>query len=514
MNFRNIFLIFIILLAIVSLSAVSAESIANNNSVETFSGDMNSDNVISTDIINEESFILEDSAEEIDVADNTSDDNTTGSSIESSDLVKFYRNASQYEATFYDGEGNPLVNESIPIEINGANYTRVTNSSGVMKFSINLNPGEYLIKVTNPVTNESALNNVTVLPTLVSSDVEKYYKNGTQYYVTVLNGQGSPLADADVRLNINGVFYDRKTNASGVARLNINLNSGNYVITAQGPDGLQMSNNITVLPTIYGKNIKKTYKNGTQYYANFTDNKGNPLANTDITFNINGVFYTRKTDANGTARLNINLDAGKYVLTATNPKTTEQMSNTVEVLSKVVVKNSQSSGNISMEYNTSSKYTVTLYNDDGSLARNKDVTFNINGVFYNRKSDENGTAFLTINLNPGNYVITADFEGCKVSNLIKVRITPDIKIVSSSVKYQAPIQFYISEHNSGKPITGDHYGIIVYNNTPYASLPDANGLVQIGQGFPVGFSDIFYFVVLDDGYYSSKWVMNTIRIVE
>ena len=506
MNFKYIFIISIILLT-VSLSAVSAENIVNDNGVEVFSGDLDS-NIISTN--NEANLIQEDNTEISDVVENA-----TGSSIESHDLVKFYKNDSQYEATFYDVEGNPLVNNSIPIEINGQNYTRLTNASGIMKFSINLNPGNYVIKVTNPISNEIALNNITVLPTLISKDVVKSYKNDTQYHVAALNGHGLPLANVNIGLNINGVFYNRTTDLLGIAKLNINLNPGKYVITAIGPDGLQISNNITVLPTITGKNIKKMYRNGTQYYANFTDSKGKPLANTDVSFNINGVFYTRKTNENGTARLNINLGAGKYVLTAINPVTTEQMANTVEVLSKVVVKNSQKGGNISIEYNSGSKYSVTLYNDDGSIAKNKAVSFNINGVFYNRKSDENGTASLAINLNPGDYIITADFEGCKVSNLIKVRITPSIKLESYQIKYQNPIKFYLTEKNSGKPITGDHYGFCYLNETHWArNLPDGNGLVQIGQDFPVGFNALFSFGMIDDGYYSELWMMNTIKIIE
>lgn len=508
MNFKNIFLITVILLAIFSISAISAEEIADDG-VNIISADLDSD-VVSVDNADGDALIQDDASPSTE-----SDENGTESSIQSSDVVKYYKNDTQYTATFFDANGNPLVDQKIPIFINNENYTRTTNSNGTINFLINLAAGNYTITVANPVTRETASNNVTVLPTLKANDVVKTYRNDTQYEALVLDGQGKALANTVVTFNINGVFYNRTSKANGIAKLNINLEPKSYVITAVRTDnGETISNNITVLSSINGKDIKKYYRNGTQYYANFTNSKGLPLANSAVTFNINGVFYERKTNVNGTAKLNINLEPGKYVLTATNPVTKEKKSNTIEVLNKIETKNSQSGGNVSIEYNTGAKYTVALHEDDGSLAKNKQVTFNINGVLYKRTSNENGTASLTINLRPGDYVITSEFQGSKLSNLIKVRVTPSVKIVSTTLKYGEPFKFYLSEKNSGNPITGNHYGVIIYNDTPYGQYPDANGLVQIGQNFPVGFSDLFLFGMMDDGYYASIWSGNTIKIVE
>lgn len=175
MNIKDILLISIILLAIFSISAVSAENVADAN-VEMISGDINSnncfDNVLSDQ--NEDNRYGDEANEVVEDSSNVT------SSIESSDLVKYYKNDSQYEATFYDFNGTPLVNQSIPISINGGNYNRTTNTSGMIKFSINLVPGNYTLKVTNPVTNQTALNNINVLSTLITKDVVKSIK-------TVLN---------------------------------------------------------------------------------------------------------------------------------------------------------------------------------------------------------------------------------------------------------------------------------------------------------------------------------------
>ncbi|MBE6505387.1 MAG: adhesin [Methanobrevibacter sp.] len=507
MKFKNIFLITVILLAIFSISSISAEEIADNE-MNIISEDINSD-IISIDDVSGDNLIQKETSE------GSEGDGNGTSSIQSTDLVKYYKNDTQYEATFFDGEGNPLIAQKIPINIHGENYTRTTNENGTISFSINLGVGNYTISVTNPATNETASNKVTVLSTLKANDLVKTYRNATQFEILVLNGQGNPLANTVVTFNINGVFYNRTSKENGIASLNINLEPKTYVITAvSGYNGETTANTITVLSSINAKDIKKYYRNDTQYNANFTDSQGNPLTNTTVTFNINGVFYNRTTNENGTAKLNINLEPGNYILTAFNPVTQEYKGNNIQVLNLIVVKNTQSGGNISMEFNSGAAYTVEAHERNGSLAKNKALTFNINGVLYKRTTNENGTTSLNINLEPGNYIITTEFEGCRASNLIKVRVTPNIKLVSSTIKYGQPFQFILTQKNTGYPITGNHYGIIIYNDTPYGALPDANGLVQIGQQFPVGFSDFFLFGMTDDGYYSSMWNGNTIKIVE
>ena len=118
-------------------------------------------------------------------------------------------------------------------------------------------------------------------------------------------------------MNINGVFYNRTTNENGTAKLNINLNPGEYVLTAIDPlTGLMMSYNITVLPTLIAEDLNMTYMDGSKFEATLLDGQGSPLKGEKITFNINGVFYNRTTDENGTAKLNIKLMAGEYIITS------------------------------------------------------------------------------------------------------------------------------------------------------------------------------------------------------
>ena len=141
------------------------------------------------------------------------------------------------------------------------------------------------------------------------------------------------LANRNVTFNINGVFYIRETDSNGIAKLNINLRPGNYTLTATDPEtGLDIGFDITVLPTIIAKNLTKTYLNASQFNARFVNGNGDSLANVNVTFNINGVFYTRQTNNDGLATLDINLMPGKYIITAIEPVTGLDMGYGVTVL--------------------------------------------------------------------------------------------------------------------------------------------------------------------------------------
>ena len=313
------------------------------------------------------------------------------STILANDVVKFFRNGTQYCAKFLDGCGSPLVNASVIFNINGVFYKKQTDDNGMAKLNINLRPGVYILTAMHP----DALmygSNITVLSTILANDVVKFFRNGTQYCAKFLDGCGSPLVNASVIFNINGVLYKKQTDYEGVARLNINLFPGKYILTAMHPDGLMYGYNITVLSTIHGDDIVKFFRNGTQYCAKFLDGCGSPLVNASVIFNINGVLYKKQTDDNGMARLNINLFPGEYILTAIHLNG-EEKANIIKVLTTI------SAEDISLIENKSGVFVLKTH--DG--ARNVSIT--INGVEYIVQTDDGGVATLNVSLSKGNHAV-------------------------------------------------------------------------------------------------------------
>ena len=334
------------------------------------------------------------------------------STIQANDVVKFFMNGTQYCAKFLDGCGSPLVNASVIFNINGVFYKKQTDDNGMAKLNINLRPGVYILTAMHP----DALmygSNITVLSTILANDVVKFFRNGTQYCAKFLDGCGSPLVNASVTFNINGVLYKKQTDYEGVARLNINLFPGKYILTAMHPDGLMYGYNITVLSTIHGDDIVKFFRNGTQYCAKFLDGCGSPLVNASVIFNINGVFYKKQTDDNGMARLNIDLFPGEYILTAIHLNG-EEKANIIKVLTTI------SAEDISLIENKSGVFVLKTH--DG--ARNVSIT--IDGVEYIVQTDDGGVATLNVSLSKGNHAVLSKNlnSGEEIFNTIYVMEDP------------------------------------------------------------------------------------------
>jgi parallel beta-helix repeat protein len=337
--------------------------------------------------------------------------------------------AFDYSAILKNTNGTEIANKTLVFEINGETYSAITDSKGVATIGAILPNGEYTAVVSfkgdaelgKKTEQANIIVNSSKAIELKAPEIEMYYKNGTRFTV-LLTSNGTAIGNETVIININGVNNTRKTDANGTASMAINLNSGEYdvVVYYAGTayyDPAKVNSKITVLSTITGQDITKIYKNGTQYYATFVDGEGNPLTNgSEVKFNINGVMYVRKTNENGTARLNINLVQGTYTITAIHPENGEMHSNNITVLPKIT-----ENKDLTKYYKNDTQYVIKILDDEGNpVGANETVTFNINGVLYERKTNESGHAKLNINLAAGEYVITTSYGGCNVANNISV----------------------------------------------------------------------------------------------
>ena len=309
--------------------------------------------------------------------------NEYGALISAANVNKYCRGPEKLNIYLKDIKNNPIAGEKIAININGIDYQRTTNENGLASIAINLNPGDYTVtaKYNGRFGANSTSADVHISSTVSGNDIVKMYRNGTQYYAKFTDTSGNPLVNGDISFNINGVFYNRKTDGSGQAKLNINLNPDTYIITAiNGLNNEQHSNTVEVLPILVeGHDLTKYYRNDSVYSIRVLDDVGNPLANADVTFNINGVFYTRTSNATGYANLNLRLEPDRYIVTAEYK--TFKCSNFVTILPVLFAEDTVS-------YTNESNFSAKLIDGQGNPYPGQIIDFNINGVRYTNVPDE------------------------------------------------------------------------------------------------------------------------------
>ena len=326
----------------------------------------------------------------------------------------------------------------------------------------------------NETVNFTVINNK--ITNLNISDIVMIYKDGTRMVAVLTDYKGNPIANATVYFTINGATYAKTTDANGTVSLGLNLVSNVYIATisyngSDMYDGVSKNITVTINPTILSEDISLMYMDGTSFVAKFLDKSGKALVNTKITFNINGVFYDKVTDADGMAKLGIRLRPDVYILTAYNPVTGEEKGFNINVKSLI------ESHDLTKYYLNESRYEVTLYNKDGSLAVNKTVTFNINGVFYTKTSDANGVASLGISLRPGEYIITTIFDGLSMGN--KVTVLPTLVTHDLTMKYMDGSRFTVQTlDGQGKALSNQNVSFNV-NGVFYYRTTDSNGMADL-----------------------------------
>ena len=331
------------------------------------------------------------------------------------DVVMIYHDGTRLVAKLTDYQGKPIVNASVYFTINGKTYAKTTDDNGAASIGLNLDSKVYIATVSyneSEVYSKISKNvTVTINPTIISEDLVKMYQNDTRFYVKFTDSTGKALDNTTVKFNINGVFYTKKIGKDGVADLGIMLRPGEYILTAYNSvTGEEKGFNITVKSLIVQSDLTKYYLNASKFQATIYDKNGSLAVGKNVTFNINGVFYTKTTDSNGVVSLAINLRPGEYIITT--------MYEGLAVGNNIVVLPTLVTSDLNMTYGDGSNFTAQTLDGQGKPLVNQNVTFNINGVFYNKVTDDNGVASLTIRLMSGKYIITSYWNDFQTGNTI------------------------------------------------------------------------------------------------
>ena len=205
-------MILTVFLSVSAVSAMDANTVDSNSTVLTAADDSLSVGESNSNVSFSSNNVIEENNNNV-IGDSNQQ---KAVNLDAPSIELYYKNGTRFMINLTDENGNGLANQTVSILINGVTYDRITDSNGSASIAVNLYSGLYHVTVSYKGTTEyapaSTTSEVKVMPTINSGDVTKFYKNGTQYYATFLDGHGNPLINTTVRFNINGVFYNRVTN--------------------------------------------------------------------------------------------------------------------------------------------------------------------------------------------------------------------------------------------------------------------------------------------------------------
>jgi len=294
---------------------------------------------------------------------------------------------------------------------------------------------------------------------LISHNITMYYKGNQKLEVLLTDASNNPLENQIIHVKLNNEEYQLTTDGEGKVYLKLNLNVGNYTasIRYNGSERYcfkDLNVSVEVKSTVSGIDVTKQYGTSSQYFAVFLDCEGKAIGNFKVTFRIGDRSFTATTLPNGISRLNINLNPGRYVIEAINPKTGEIAYNSIFIFNRLMNNN-----DLTQNYGENKYFKVRAYTADGKVVgAGVKVTISIAGKNYIVKTDTDGYASFKINLKPETYAITASYGGVSVKNKVVVKSiikakNINVKKSSKKVKIKVSLRKVNGKYLKNKVVT-------------------------------------------------------------
>ena len=261
---------------------------------------------------------------------------------------------------------------------------------------------------------------------------------------------------------------------------------------------------------IITKNLSKKFGESEPLEIGLYENT-TPLVDKNVTIEINGVTYSRKTDNDGIARLNINLPVGAY-----EPKIefVDEDYNYVNAYCKVTVNPVLTTQNMSMSEKDGSQFIAIASSVTGVRLSGVPIIFRINGINYEKTTDIAGEAKLNINLGKGDYdIITSAYETTKKNSIhieekpkkvTRMEGTNINKSFSDKTAYQCAVYDDVGRVGGTVDIT--------VNGKTYTKTPDETGLYKLNINLQPGTYQITAKYPGDNEHLPSQ-IINTIHVV-
>ena len=303
------------------------------------------------------------------------------------------------------------------------------------------------------------------------------------------------MPNESITLTTENNTYTTFTNNNGEANFDLDLPQGNYTLTFNySGDKTHGASQIKTNLEVYDGIISKINANDTCIFNDelfnitLTDEKGNPLVNKTVYCEFDSKTISEKTDKNGIAGIKVSSFKGeynvKYYFNETNYKYSKGFAHvTVLKLNKTTI----TPLTFDVLEGNNEKLYVQLKSDTLPLS-NRTVTLTINEKTYQKITNDEGIANITINLPENQYNISYFFKGddilknCTNSSILNVckdiiltKLTPLTKeeiYKNTKVYYKV-----LLSSEGGKPINAKKITLTIGSNQ-YTSFTKNDGIAE------------------------------------
>ena len=387
-----------------------------------------------------------------------------------------------FNATILDSSGKPANGKDVEIKVGDLNLTAVSDSNGVVRVSPDLDAGNYVMTVTNPVTGEVKSSDVVISKASSTTSISsETFAHGVTLTANVLPGNIS--GEVVFTINGNQDYSEDVVNSKASITLR-NLESGKYtaVVTFKGNSNYNASTSAQITfdvdeydYVISAPDVTKNYGGAEKFNITLTKNNV-PIANANVKITLNDVDYTKTTDSNGKISMDIsNLDAGVYGVVVKY--------NSITANSVIIVNQLPTTTDLSFVKHSSDNVTLTAKITPSAVG---EVVFTVNGKDY-KVNITAGKAILDLpGLDDGNYSAKAVYKGAtnyksSTSNTVSFIVDKgSIFIYAPDVtkEYGGPEKFNITLTKYNIPVAGANVKITI-NGVEYNETTDSEGKISI-----------------------------------
>ena len=371
--------------------------------------------------------------------------------ISSNDVIS----NTKFNVTVYDLDRNPLAGKEVLFTIFDdltfriiENVTVVSDGNGVASIDMGEEPFIYRIVTKNLETYQSKFNYWTNKKTVEITPIADYVDESTG--VLYVNGhyivfKFSPENECEVYVNY-GYDWDDYFVEDGIIRVYL-PESGQHDVSMHYFGDYYILGafaNYTVIvcemdtPTMtISQDLVVGYSDNAKFTVNLANGSA-PISNASVEIRIGDNTYSLLTDNDGNIDLSINLDAGKYDVFVTyrgSPSYVSVNKNTTLTVNKAAT--SIVSSKVTTVYGTGKNLVVTLKDANGKVLSGKSVSVKLNGVTYNKVTNNNGQISVAVpkNLVPKTYSATIVFAGD--GNYLKSTASVKVTVKKATLKLSA-----------------------------------------------------------------------------